>query len=131
MARSVREILAQDDPSRTAADAALALERMTALSGLLDDLFEAVREDSPDDWEMVYDAIFGVGSGYDRYSLIQSRAKDALSLVGRGFPDYCDPDEGYDDDARAWRNAFDEALEKVREDVARLDGDAPRPGSSW
>ena len=42
-------------------------------------------------------------------------SKKALEKLGKSFPNYCDPDTSYEEDARAWHRAFEEVLEEIEQ----------------
>jgi len=121
MAMTVPQILAEmrAPGKRPKTDFEKGLGRLRKIERLLDRLTSAARpEDDPegsDDWTKIYGAVF---SGDPRDITLRTHA--ALELTGYRFPSYCDPDTGYEEDVRAWIQAFKEVLERVE---AAAEGD--------
>lgn len=76
------------------------IEALRRLSNQIDDLVTAAGPvDNGTEWEKLYDMIFGP---------LKLEANTLLKANGLTFPDYCDPDTTYGEDAMAWITAFRE-----------------------
>lgn len=120
MAITVEQILAEGPDGRNSpkSDIDRCLKKLRKIEAFLDRLMAAVRmddvSDREHDWELIYDKIFS-----REPDDIKMRTQRALEIAGFSFPDYYDPDTSYEEDARAWIDAF---REKRRQIEDRRDG---------
>lgn len=130
MTESVEDILARSAEGHTAEAVAAAHAELSAMSALLDRLFQAARpEGGFDDWKLIYGAVFNQGKDGDL--CLRRRFEEILWRVGREAPDHMSPDEGYDEDVRAWKDSFDEAFAALTRDhevLQAADAEGSSPG---
>lgn len=111
MTGTVADILSarRRDARQPRANLGRTVDLLGEIDRLLDELTAAARSeghrDSWRDWELIFNAIFS-----DDPDDIRLRTQAALDIVGERFPEYCEPDAGYEDDVRAWIEAFKEML---------------------
>lgn len=116
MAMSPSEIFAADFAARTSGVKSRmqqAFEQVDSIKTLIDRMVGAVRPnggDAAEDWEFIYSVLFSIDD-----QGIKLRTKAALDVIDWEFPDYYDPDTTYEEDSRAWIEAFKELHSKIAE----------------
>ena len=96
MKQSVSSILDEDSGGGV-------LRELQKIDEKLDRLLDAADTDS--DWEQVYTHVFKV---------VSRQVKPLLQQIGKRFPDYYDPDTTYEEDVRAWVEAFKKVYAEVK-----------------
>lgn len=61
-----------------------------------------------------------------KYHLLFGSIQDSLKETGLGIPEYCDPDAGYDDDAKAFFDAISGRADEFRKVLEPLNIISPK-----
>lgn len=73
--------------------------------------------DTVDEAKIIMDS---EASDETKYNLLFGSIQDSLKETGLGIPEYCDPDAGYDDDAKAFFDAISSRADEFRKVLGPL-----------